>query len=162
MTLFFTTIGHSQQKAESFPEDFLGIYKGKLTIRSDGKDPVNISMEFHLLQTDTTDHYRYRLIYSDQPRNHTLIVDDVEKGLFRLDENNGIILPVRLIDNVLHSFFEVEGKLLTSRLAFYKSQIEFEILVTDIAGKTRTGEDTDYKIYGYEISTSQKALLKKQ
>ena len=62
---------------------------------------------------------------------------------------------------MLHSFFEVEGKLLTSRLAFYKNQIEFEILVSDISEKTRTGEDTDYKIYGYEISTSQKALLKK-
>ena len=153
----------AQERALSFPEDFLGIYKGLLSIdQPDKPQQQQIEMEFHLLPTDTSNRFHYRPIYNEVPRNYTLIIDDEQKGEMTLDENNGIMLPLRLKENVLHSFFEVERKLLTSRLEFHEDHVKFEILFTDLQNKVRTGENTDYEIYGYPITTTQKATLIKQ
>ena len=160
-SLFVSPI-QGQQPAKSFPEDFTGIYRGPLEITNTGKPTVTIPMEFHLLDTDTSDRFEYRLIYDGQPRNYTLIVNDLVSGDLSLDENNGIILPTKLIGNVIHSFFEVQGNLLSSRIAFYQDHVQFEILFSDLSTKERTGENTEYEIYGYPISTVQKAILMKQ
>lgn len=149
----------AQKKAGSFPNDFLGIYSGQLEINNPDQETLTIPMEFHLLKTDTTDRYAYKLIYNGQPRNYTLIVDDLASGKVIIDENNGIILPAKLAGHVLHSTFEVENNLLSSRLAFYQDHVEFEILFSDTTQKTRTGENTEYEIYGYPITTTQSALL---
>ena len=95
-SLFVSPI-QGQQPAKSFPKDFTGIYRGPLEITNTGKPSVTIPMEFHLLDTETSDQYEYRLIYDGQPRNYTLIVNDLVSGDLSLDENNGIILPTKLI-----------------------------------------------------------------
>ncbi|MDW3192223.1 MAG: hypothetical protein R8G66_07655 [Cytophagales bacterium] len=119
-------------------------------------------MEFHLLATDSADRFDYRLIYDGQPRNYTLLINDLETGDLSVDENNGIVLPSKLIENVLHSLFEVQENLLSSRIAFYEDHVQFEILCSNLSSKNRTGENTEYEIYGYPITTIQKAILNKQ
>ncbi len=153
---------NAQKKAEMFPDDFLGIYSGQLMIESPDQETVSIPMEFHLLETDSANHYEYKLIYNGQPRNYTLIADDLATGKFRIDENNGIILPSQLTGHVLHSVFTVEKNLLSSRLAFYRDFVEFEILFSDTSQKIRTGETTEYEIYGYPIINTQKAILSRK
>lgn len=154
-------VAYGQTRSESFPNDFLGVYKGSLEINNADKPTLNIPMEFHLLATDSTHRLEYRLIYDGQPRNYTLIVNDLENGDLSIDENNGIILPAKLIGNVLHSFFEVQGNLLSSRIAFFQDHVQFEILFSNLSSKVRTGENTAYEIYGYPITTVQKAVLNK-
>lgn len=152
----------AQAPAKNFPDDFLGIYTGTLEIISTGNPSMEIPMEFHLLKTDSAHRFQYRLIYDGQPRNYTLIVHDLKNGQMSVDENNGIILPTKLTDNVLYSFFQVEQNLLSSRLAFYEDIVQFEILFSDLSRKSQTGENTEYEIYGYPITTTQRATLKQQ
>lgn len=159
LSMFFFLPCSAQKKSETFPDHFLGIYAGQLEISNPDKATISIPMEFHLLETDTADRYVYRLIYDGQPRNYTLVVDDLGAGKLSVDENNGIILPSKLVGNVLHSVFEVEKNLLSSRLAFYQDFVEFEILFSDTSRKSKTGENTEYEIYGYPITTTQKATL---
>lgn len=160
---FFITMIFAQDK-ESFPERFLGSYKGDLEIYN-SKGMQTIPMEFHLFKKDSLDTYEYRLVYNGQPRNYTLILKNKEQGLYEIDEHNGIVLPARAINNnSLYSFFEVEGNLLTTRLSFANDSLDFEILFTAVKNKTTTGKGTKEIpfVYGYPISVVQRAILVKQ
>ena len=154
----------SQNSTSNFPTDFLGTYKGTLVINN-SKGSRNIDMEFHLKKTDIENKFDYIIVYNKQPRNYTLVVTAKEKGTYNIDENNGIILPAKLHNNVLYSFFEVQGNFLSSRLAFKKDSLNFEILFSATKNKITTGGDATKKIpevLGFPISTVQNAVLIKQ
>lgn len=163
-TLFLViSVGFSQEKKANFPEDFLGVYKGTLQIDSP-RGKQEIPMEFHMVKTDSIHRFDYKLVYNGRPRNYTLVVKDKEKGIYEVDENNGIILPSKFKNNTLFSFFEVQGNFLSSRMAFSENQLDFEILFTAVKNKVKTGgvskEIPD--VFGYPISVVQKAILVKQ
>lgn len=160
LTILTTSLGFSQDKPRQFPQDFLGIYKGALTIEK-GNKLEKITMEFHLKKTERKDHFDYVLIYDGTPRNYTLIVKDRAKGLFEVDENNGIILSAKLTNNVLYSFFEVQGNLLSSRFEFSEHNLDLEILFCKISDKTKSGaknSDSPY-VFNYPVTTIQNAVL---
>ena len=153
----------AQEKTTSFPENAVGIYKGSLHINSP-RGTQKIPMEFHMKKTDSLHKFTYVLLYNGSPRNYTLVVKDKEKGLYEVDENNGIVLPAKFANNTLYSFFEVQGNLLSSRMHFTNDGLDFEILFTATKNKTTTGgvsKDIP-KVFGYPISVVQKAILKKE
>ena len=155
-----STSSHSQGKDFKFPEDAIGKYSGTLLIDSPrGKQEV--PMEFHLIKTDSVNRLDYKLIYAGQPRNYTLLIKDKEKGICEVDENNGIILPSRFSGNTLFSFFEVQGNFLSSRFEFRKDTVVFEILFSATKNKITSGGTSEKipEVYGYPISTIQKAIL---
>ncbi|MCH2034547.1 MAG: hypothetical protein MK202_13635 [Tenacibaculum sp.] len=162
--LLVFSFSYSQNNEKIFPDDFLGIYKGELSITTEnGKQ--KIPMEFHLLATDSIHKFDYKLVYNKAPRNYTLVVKNKEKGLFEIDENNGIILPTFFNENVLHSFFEVQGNFLSTRLDFTsENSLAFEILFSRLQNKTKTGGISKEipEVFGYPITVFQKAILKKQ
>lgn len=154
----------SEEKIENkltFPKDFFGVYKGKLKINN-MKGSQEIDMEYHLLKTDSVGKYAYKLVYNGQPRDYFLIEKDKKKGIYEVDENNGIILPTFLNDNTLHSFFEVQGNFLSSRAKFYDNKVDFEILFTALKNKEKSGGGDFPEVFGHPISTFQKATLVKQ
>jgi len=147
----------------SFPEDAIGKYSGTLLIDSP-RGKQEIPMEFHLMKTDSVNRFDYKLIYAGQPRNYTLIIKDLEKGICEVDENNGIILPSRFSGNTLFSFFEVQNNFLSSRFEFRKDALVFEILFSNTKQKTTSGGTSEQipEVYSYPISTIQRAILSKQ
>ncbi|WP_298766344.1 hypothetical protein [uncultured Polaribacter sp.] len=161
--LLFSSLFYSQNKKEQFPLNALGIYKGDLTISSN-KGVQIVPMEFHLLKTEKTNTFKYVIVYKNKPRNYTLITKDLKNGIFNIDENNGIVLPAKYANNVLYSFFEVNGNFLSSRLLFKNNSLDFEILFTAIKNKITTGGTSTAipKVFGYPITTVQKAVLIKQ
>lgn len=160
--LLISSFCFSQEKNFSFPEDAIGKYSGTLLIDSP-RGKQEIPMEFHLVKTDSMNRFDYKLIYNGQPRNYTLIIKDKEKGICEVDENNGIILPSRFSGNTLFSFFEVQGNFLSSRFEFQKDFLVFEILFSNTKNKTTSGGTSEKipEVYGYPISTVQKAILKR-
>ena len=160
--ILFSTFSHSQDKDFKFPEDAIGKYSGTLLIDSP-RGKQEIPMEFHLIETDSMNRLDYKLIYNGQPRNYTLIIKDKEKGICEVDENNGIILPSRFSGNTLFSFFEVQGNFLSSRFEFRKDTVVFEILFSATKNKVTSGGTSENipEVYGYPISTIQKAILSK-
>ena len=156
-------LSFTQENTIKFPNNVLGVYKGDLKINN-SKGSQIIPMEFHIKKTDSLHKFDYIIIYNNSPRNYTLVVKDKEKGIFEIDENNGIILPAKLSDNTLYSFFEVQGNFLSSRLNFTSNSLNFEILFTATKNKIKTGGTSKEipLVYGFPISTVQKATLLKQ
>lgn len=147
-------------------EDYFGVYKGDLKIISkNGGD--SIPMELHLLPTDIKNEYKYTLVYivngERQERLYTLKRVDAAKGIYVLDENNGITIDAVAWDNKLYMMFEVQGSLLTTQLTFEGDQMIFEITFTrkNTANKSATNEEKPTEVLSYPITTIQKGVLKK-
>lgn len=156
-----------QEATPNFPNDFFGIYTGNLEIRSPGGNQ-SLEMEFHLLPTDTLGKYRYKLVYivkgDRQERSYFLLEKNKEAGEYVVDENNGIILHDKVIDNKMYALFEVGDNLLTTFITFEKTQMIFEIAVTNTTKKQITYANNEEKteVISYPISTVQRAVLQKQ
>lgn len=166
-TVLFVFSMTAQNDSLQFPQDFYGIYKGDLHIvNSRGKQ--TIGMEFHLKPTDSIGNYQYVLVYimddKRQERKYNLIAKDVSKGEYVVDENNGILLDAKLIDNTIYSIFEVQGNLITTTERFYENAMDFEITFVDTKLKTKSnskGGDA-VEVISYPIGGVQKAHLTKQ
>ncbi|NHN25092.1 hypothetical protein FIA58_005310 [Flavobacterium jejuense] len=161
--LFITSISFSQN-TKTFPTDFFGKYKGKLNIYNQSGNQV-IDMELHLLPTDTIGKYRYTIIYksdkTNQERKYTLIEKDKAKGVFIIDENNGILLNALVKDNTLYSIFEVQNSLLTTTEHFKENYVDFEIMYTHKTKVEKSGDNTEEnpEVLSYPVMNVQKARL---
>ena len=157
----------AQTDSLQFPQDFYGIYKGDLHItNSNGKQ--TIKMEFHLNSTDSIGKYQYMLVYvmngNRQERKYNLLEKNVDKGEYIVDENNGILLDAKLIDNTIFSMFEVQGNILTTTERFYEDSMDFEITFASKTNQNKSGsigEDAT-EVISYPISVLQKAHLIKE
>lgn len=157
----------AQNDSLQFPQDFYGIYKGDLHIvNSRGKQ--TIGMEFHLNPTDSIGKFQYMLVYiiegERRERKYNLIAKDVSKGEYVVDENNGILLDAKLIDNVIYSMFEVQGNLITTTERFYDNAMDFEITFADTKQKTKSNSKGDdvVEVFAYPVGGVQKARLTKE
>ncbi|MDC8003136.1 hypothetical protein POV27_03685 [Aureisphaera galaxeae] len=155
------------QETLQFPNDYLGIYTGTLHIDAE-RGKQDIPMEFHLTETDSTGVYNYILVYGAgdkrQERNYTLIEKDPKKGIYAVDENNGIILDDKVIDNRMYALFEVGGNLLTTFITFEKDHMVFEIVFApkDRKNVTYAEGEEQTEVISYPITTVQRAVLQKQ
>ena len=50
-----------------------------------------------------------------QVRNYELAPRDPSKGLWEIDERNGIVIPARWLNGVLYTDFEVQGNRISTR-----------------------------------------------
>ncbi|TYA53003.1 hypothetical protein [Formosa maritima] len=158
---------NAQTDSLQFPQDFYGIYKGDLYIVN-MRGRQTIQMEFHLNKTDSIGKYQYMLVYimngERQERKYNLIEKDASKGEYIVDENNGILLDAKLIDNTMYSMFEVQDNILTTTERFYKEAMDFEITVTNKTQKVITGTEVEdaTEVVSYPVFAVQKAHLIKQ
>jgi len=166
--MFFVFLGNAQEAVEAeFPQDFFGIYTGTLYIHS-ASASKEIPMEFHLQSTETEGLYMYKLVYgageARQVRDYLLRAKDHEKGIYEVDEQNGIILENRVIDHKMYTLFEVQGSLLTTFISFKKDHLLFEVVFSDRSKKQSSGGQATAipEVLSYPISVVQKARLIKQ
>lgn len=170
--LFFImmfNISNAQTSLDSlqFPNDFFGVYKGDLEMTT-FKGNKTIGMEFHFNKTDSIGKYQYMLVYiingERQKRKYNLITKDTSKGEYIIDENNGILLDAKLIDNTIYSMFEVNESIITTTERFYIDAMDFEITFTDKKQKVISGTEDEEptKVISYPIGGRQKAHLIKQ
>ena len=166
LNLTLTTF--AQSKTNTFPDAFLGVYKGNLKLMNANSRQL-IKMELHLLKTDQTNEYDYTLVYGTgenrQERKYTLIKDSNNPKKFIIDENNGILLEaICFDDNTLYSMFEVSGNILTSTGRFHKDSMDFEITSSSKTHHLKSGgkEQDVPEVVSYPIGSVQKGLLIKE
>lgn len=165
---FTTFVTFSQNiKSQSFPKSYFGIYTGDLVINTN-KGIQNYPMEFHMQPTDSLGIYEYVIVYGkgekQQVRDYTLMEKDAEKGIYTLDENNGIILECKVIENKIYFLFEVANSLLTTFITFNNTDLIFEIVATNTTQKIVSGgqDEETPEVFSYPINVVQKAILIKQ
>jgi len=164
LLLFFLLVVQNTISQTTCIEPYFGKYKGILNISS-GHSVQKINMEFHLLPTQNAHTFEYNIIYINNDsvrdeRYYTLRFDTLSQK-FSIDENNGIILSALWVENSLYSLFEIQGGILTSKIEFNDSYLDFEITHSSKKNALMTGDISDDipKVISYPIGNVQKAKL---
>lgn len=153
-----------QSTKTSFPDNWVGKWKGTLTWFQGLQQRSPVPMELHILPGDSTDQYSWRIIYgTNQQDNRPYILKpfNKERGHWLIDELNSIVLDHFLIGDRLCGTFSVEGNTILNNyrvvgdsmmVEFYNYQ-EKPIVITG-------GADTTVpKIKTYGMRSHQQAIL---
>jgi hypothetical protein len=160
LALFLADTSIAQTKLDAW----VGVWKGQLQIFSGEGKKQEIPMELHILPLDSGQRYIWKIIYDKSPRDYNLLPKEPLKGIYTLDENNGIQMDMTLLDNSFVSCFEVMDNLLISSYRLEGKQIVSEIFSFSKKNLSKTGNLPDKQIpevISYPPTVLQKAVLMK-
>lgn len=154
-----------------FPDDYMGRWEGVLEIFNQKGKSMEVPMGFDLLELAGSEHLTFRIRYGeDKPesyRNYELITLDKEKGLFKVDEKNSILLEAYYLGGTFFQTFEVGGNLLTSAVRKSGEQLIWEITsgslepVNITGGVVHHGEEIP-EVKSYATLVFQRGILTKK
>lgn len=148
-------------------EKWEGHYAGDLTIKTQSKTS-NYHMEIIFQQlNDST--YNWTIVYGEDSlrQERKYLLRRMATNQYVVDEQNGIVLSMNLIENSFISVFEVQGNLIHASYTFKKNKIYFEL--TSSSSKTETGnlgsskdnEEDIPLVHSYKTVAYQSAMLKR-
>ncbi len=158
----------NQSIAQVVPPSWIGIWEGKLIIQSQNSIVQELDMAIEILpKSDSSVHYTIIYYISDtitDRRAYELVVKDYEKGLYVLDELNGIVIPTRRYVNTLINMFDVMGSMLVVRSSFGDHQMQYELMITaqDKRSVSGAGSKEIPEVGSYPIFSYHNALLTKR
>jgi len=154
----------------SFPEDWMGYWKGDLEIFRKNKLVRTLPMALDHALTDTSGYYEWAIIYGEDTiagrRDYYLKTINAEDGHYQTDERNSIFLDSYLYGNRLIAYYDVASTIIQSSYTRTGDELLFEILGMDTMPISTTGDqivdgDTIPRVRSYPVKTMQKAILKK-
>jgi len=156
----------------SFPESWLGNYKGDLHIYGVDSIKMNIKMGLDIVKTSKDSIFDWTITYKMKDkkdvRAYSLIVIDSQKGIYQIDEKNSIVIDGYLHnDNVFTSFFKVMTNYIIA--TYTKNEdgtLTFEIISSksipvSTTGNTKFKNEDIPEVNTYPVNGRQKAVLKK-
>ena len=149
----------------AFPKEYVGTYAGNLNVADASGVLQNVPMELTIAPTEDPKKYSYTLAYviskKRDERKYTLIIVDQAKGMFDLDENNGVLLRANYMRQTLFSTFEVNNRILNSSVEFKNDgTVYFTIIVTE-KSEPRTTGTKKIPVISYNSIVIQKGALRK-
>jgi hypothetical protein len=162
---------HAQNSV--FPESWSGDWKGTLEIfNARGKvNSVDMTIEIHKIDTSTQGRYTFGLIYGSKEKDwrpYELVPVAPEKGLWKVDEKNSIVMESYLYGPKLLCWFVVQGsRVLCTYEKTDEQTMVFEVIsgtetAISTTGNAKQGEEDIPEVKTYPCSVFQRAVLKKQ
>lgn len=143
-------------------EDWFGTYSGTMHITNFKGEKSEVYMEL-LIKKKSDTSYTFNIIYGKdtmkQVRAYELIHDN--RNQFKMDEKNGIILPMMLFNQRLVSVFKVQGNLLHVSYTLDKKNIIFRT-TSSRKSLTSGGEEDIPLVEGFSTYVDQYASLKRK
>ena len=134
LILLFCTCYASCFFAQNINEDFSGTYKGTMLIYNKTQTTDSVDVVFYIrLQDDSS--WQQRMIFNSEKygeiiKDYLLIRDS--RGNYRIDEQNGIVMPLSYFGNTFYSNYILQEHLYTYSLSTTDFGLHFEISVTDL------------------------------
>lgn len=154
--------------AQSFPQSFIGNWKGELLWYRTGVDtPQRVPMQLRIQPADTAGQYTWQLIYGEggtDNRPYLLKPVDTAKGHWVVDERNGIRLDQYWVGGRFTSAFTVQT---TTILDSYWREgetliVEFHSLCAKPVSTTGHGTDDSPTVSSYATKGYQRAVLRRE
>jgi hypothetical protein len=162
---FLLMVVQMNAQPSSFPDSFVGNWKGMLTWNRPGKQPQEFTMRLNIQPVDSG-RYTWQIVYGDNQqdnRPYLLMPVDTAKGHWQVDERNTIMLDSYVIGNVFSSVFSVSGSTIVSKYELTKEGllVSFTTFATK-AVTTTGGTSTEVPpVDSYKILGLQQGLLKR-
>lgn len=156
----------------SFPQSFVGNWKGKLTWNRPGKAAQQFTMRLNIQPIDSG-RYTWQIIYGDDEpsannkidnRPYMLMPVDTAKAHWQIDERNTIILDGYFIGNTFTSVFAVSGSTIVSKYELTENglQVSFTTYATKPVATTGGTSKEIPPVDSYKVIGLQQGLLKRQ
>ena len=157
--LLFSVVSLSPLHAQtSFPDEYLGVWRGTLYIFSQGVLQDSVQTQMTVATTADSSAWTWKTEYfmpkAPVVKDYVLKQTDAEQHEYVLDEGDGIVLNAYLLGDQLLSTFEVQGALLTSRYRREGDRLIFEIT----SGKPLS---TTQGVTSYSVISLQRAVLRR-
>lgn len=159
----------AQETPATFPESWVGNWKGTLEIFSPKGKEQQVPMQLRIKVVDSLN-YTWHIIYGEDEekglRPYLLKPEDVAYGRYSIDEQNSIVLDAILIAGKLYSRFEVGGNLLLSTAELKGEELHYEIISGKLdplrvtGGEKYEGEDIP-EVKSYPVVVRQLAVLRR-
>ncbi|MCB0819690.1 MAG: hypothetical protein KDC13_03635 [Bacteroidetes bacterium] len=152
---------------DEFPTAWLGSWKGELEVFPESQSLQHVEVSLEIKKTDIPGTYTWLTVYNSSERRiekeYLLREIDASRGMFEIDEQDGIILPATLLGNELWSFFSVQGIFLVSVYRFSAEFIEFEIPSALQADEKQSGGQNDSipAVQSYPVRSLQKTRFRR-
>ncbi len=156
---------------DSFPESWVGDYKGELLIYGVDSTKMKVAMELKIEPTKKDSIFNWTIIYDfngeKEVRAYELIVVDRDKGLYKIDEKNSIIIEAYLHNNsILTSYFKVSDSFIIATYTKESDYLIFEIISAKSKPVSMTGnkvmdEEKIPEVETYPVNGRQKAILER-
>ncbi len=147
-------------------EDWLGVWKGKMSLYSASGVSQVIDNEIHI-QKISPQRWTWKIVYDDgknrQERAYELLASNADKGKYQIDEKNSIVLDAQWSDNTLLCVFKVEKSQIFTTYRLLNHTLYFEnVMVRSDQPKTTGGQGEVPKVDSFPIRSFQRGILKKQ
>ena len=141
-----------------FPEKCLGIWDGVMFIFNEGLLRDSVQVRFTAAKTEEGGVYIWKTAYLSPTRpmvkDYKLVVRDLSKGQYILDEGDGVEVMHYVVQNKMYSLFQVDDIYLTSSTEFLENQLIFEVT----SGRQLNASD---EVKNYSFANIQRVVLKK-
>ena len=134
-------------EAGVFPASWIGRWKGDAAT-GNAQRSQKFTMELVIAATDKPDRFTWTMVYDGeagrQERPYTLVIKDAARGVYAIDENQGIVLDASLLDGGLYTHFVVQGYRTVTRTKLERAgtaeeHIAVEMITTVDGDATTTG-----------------------
>lgn len=173
-----TTKVLNSNKKYTFPDDWYGTYMGTMNWYIGSEKRAEIPIKIEILESNDSNTIIWRTTYDSTKlfpakniKDYKIVrKDSLQKGHFLMDEQNGIYLDMRLIDNTLYSCFDVvnEAKNQTSRLISLERLLHKNVLYHEVISYSEPdkktgneGESKGFTVKSTEKISTQKATLRR-
>lgn len=165
LSIFFSLTATAQ--SSSFPESWVGSWKGELQWFKSGKaDPQKVNMELHIRPADSAGQFTWQIVYgsaSEDNRPYILKAKDIAAGHWVIDERNGIVLDQFWVGNKFSGAFTVQNNTIINSylIAGDEMMIEFYSISAKPLATSGSGTEESPKVDSYKMNSYQKAVLKR-
>lgn len=165
--LLCTSISAAQDR---FPDSWTGDYEGELQIFGLDSISMRATMKLNILKKKDSV-YQWKITYemngNADVRDYELHIEDVQKGLYIIDELNTILIDGYYRSGYFSSIFEVMNSVIVSSYSKVEEGILFEIIAGNIkspriSGNEKFNNEDIPEVKSYAVPGRQKALLYKQ
>ena len=150
----------------SFPQSFVGNWKGTLTWNRPEKAPQQFTMRLNIQPVDSG-RYTWQIIYGDEQKDnrpYLLMPVDTAKGHWQIDERNTIVLDGYFIGNSFTSVFAVSGSTIVSKYELTADGLMVSFTTYATKPITTTGGTSNEipPVDSYQVKSLQQGLLKRE
>lgn len=156
----------------AFPAAWAGHWHGTLDIYNTRAKTASVPMwvEIQKIDTSTSGRYTFGLVYGSREqdwRPYELAPVAPEKGVWRVDEKNGIVLDSYLCGPKFLCWFTVQGNRVLCTYELRGGEMLFEVYsgkeaAVSTTGNTKQGDEVIPEVQTFPFSFFQRAVLKKQ
>ena len=156
----------AQAQPATFPNSFVGKWKGKLQWIRAGKPTQEFTMQLNIYPLDSVGMYNWHIMYGDSAKDsrpYVLKIVDIANGHWVIDEKDGIVLDSYHFGNCLSGAFTVNDNTIVDNYCVEDGKMKVEFFSIKLGDKTESGKGTEDvpKVISYRIGSYQTGVLTK-